>query len=134
MVVEDVGAPAEDQTEQLLRLDTTKGQGQGFLELGDQSYDQSQSLKITKCQHGFLEPKVDDQPEKLFPLETTEDHALLGSKVGESQEKQIRLQPPTQEINNKPENVGFDIGMAPPFPTSKEIEEMVRQGHLPHPE
>ena len=34
----------------------------------------------------------------------------------------------------KPSHFGFDIGMSPAAPTTLEIEEMIRKGHLPHPQ
>ena len=81
----------------------------------------------------------DDQSEPSLSLETTEDQGFLENEADESHKEPI-LQPSTQqEVKlrtvgyTKPKNVVFDIGMSSLSPTSKEIEEMVRQGHLPHP-
>ena len=78
--------------------------------------------------------------EQSLSLETAVDQGFLENQADNADElnKEPILQPsdqlnvrPVEYI--KPGNVGFDIGMSPLSPVSKEIEEMVTQGHLPHP-
>ena len=96
------------------------------------------STETTVEAHGKDAPSG-DQSEPSLSLESTEDQGFLENEADESHEEPI-LQPSTQKEvrlrtvgSTKPKNVGFDIGMSSLSPTSKEIEEMVRQGHLPHP-
>ena len=44
------------------------------------------------------------------------------------------LEGSTSLETTKPYHFGFDIGMSPSAPTTQEIEQMIRKGHLPHPQ
>ena len=78
---------------------------------------------------------TNDQSEHSLSLETTEDQAFLENEADGSHEEPIRQPSTQQEVrlrtvgSIKPKNDGFDIGMSSLSPTSKEVEEMVRQGH-----
>ena len=69
---------------------------------------------------GSAWPELSDKPDKTVSPVTLQ--------ATPSQEESAH-----SEIT-KPVHFGFDIGTSPEAPTTKELEEMIRKGHLPHPE
>ena len=69
---------------------------------------------------GSAWPELSDRPDKTVSPVTLQ--------ATPSQEESAH-----SEIT-KPVHFGFDIGTSPAAPTTKELEELIRKGHLPHPE
>lgn len=85
-----------------------------------------------------VEPELQEAEERIVTRQNSAGQSLCLETADDEISLEPMLQPSTQQDVRtveyiKPRNAGFDIGMSPATPASNEIEEMVRQGHLPHP-
>ena len=80
---------------------------------------------------GPAHEKQDGPPPTASPELSDLDESMSGAS--------LEAPPPSEEKvalgeTTKPGYFGFDIGTSPAAPTTQEIEEMIRKGHLPHPQ
>ena len=79
------------------------------------------------------EEQAGPQPTALAsPGLSESDESILGASTT-SLEAHTCQEESSPGERTKPGHFDFDIGMSPAAPTTLEIKEMIRKGHLPHP-